>query len=43
MLIGAVESVVLEIVLTAQDGADFVETLRGRRQSIVDLAMRLLD
>ena len=42
MLVGAVESVVLEIMLAARDGDDFLCRFREKRDSIVELAMRLV-
>lgn len=43
MLVGAVERVVVELMLAADTGDDFIAELRARREVIVDLAMRLVD
>lgn len=42
MLVGAVERVVVELMLAAETGDDFVAELRARREAIVDLAMKLV-
>jgi hypothetical protein len=41
MLVGAVERVVVELMLAAESGDAFVNELRARREAIVDLAMKL--
>jgi hypothetical protein len=41
MLVGAVERVVVELMLAAESGEAFVRELRARREAIVDLAMGL--
>ena len=41
MLVGAVERVVVELMLAAESGDAFVRELRARREAIIDLAIRL--
>jgi AcrR family transcriptional regulator len=42
MAVGAVERVVVDLMLDAEDGDRFVADLRARRDAIVDLAVKLL-
>lgn len=42
MLVGAVERVVVELMLAAETGDDFVAQPRARREVIVNLAMKLV-
>lgn len=42
MVLGAVESVVTDLMMSAADGEGFVADLRARRDSIVDLALGIL-
>lgn len=42
MIVGAVEQVVVELMLAAETSDDFITELRARRDVIVELAMRLV-
>lgn len=42
MAISAVEGVVVELMLTSPDAATFVEALRERRETVIDLTLELL-